>query len=292
MNQRARIRLTVLAVFTCLFFCGCATRPLANPFFAMDTGTNRKTFSAAEQAQMLRELGYDGLGYTGLGGINEMIEELQKRNLKMFNTYLGVSIDPDAKKYDAGFPEAIKQLKGKDVLLWLTVNSRKFKPSDTAGDPYAVEVLREIADMAEQAGLKIALYPHITSWVERVGDAVRVVKKVNRKNVGVTFNLCHWLKVEGGGNMKPLMESAMPYLFVVTINGADSGDTKNMNWDRLIQPLDSGSFDTYLFLKTLNELGYTGPIGLQHYGIKGDTRQNLERSMNGWRQLSNRMAAD
>jgi sugar phosphate isomerase/epimerase len=297
MNQRSQIRLTALALFACLFFCGCATRPLAkagltNPFFAMDTGTNRKIFSAAEQAQILEELGYDGLGYTGLSGINEMIEELEKRNLKMFTTYLGVSIDPDGRKYDAGLPETIKQLKGKDVLLWLTVNSRQFKPSDTDGDPYAVEVIREIADMAEPAGLKIALYPHITSWVERVDDAVRVVKKVNRKNVGATFNLCHWLKVEGGKNMKPLMESAMPYLFLVTINGADSGDTEDMNWDRLIQPLDSGSFDTHLFLKTLNELGYNGPIGLQHYGIKGDARHNLERSMNGWRQLSNRMAAE
>jgi sugar phosphate isomerase/epimerase len=255
----------------------------------MDTGTGRKVVSAAEQAQMLQELGYDGLGYTGLGGINEMIEELQKRDLKMFTTYLGVTIDPDGKKYDAALPETINKLKGKDVILWLTVNSRKFKPSDPNGDPYAVEVLREIADMAEPAGLKIALYPHITSWVERVGDAVRVVKKVDRPNVGVTFNLCHWLKVEGGANMRPLMESAMPYLFLVTINGADSGDTKNMNWDRLIRPLDSGSYDTFMFLKTLKEFGYTGPIGLQHYGIKGDARQNLERSMNGWRHLSNKM---
>jgi hypothetical protein len=98
--------------------------------------------------------------------------------------------------------------------------------------------------------------------------------------------------VEGEQNMRPLMEAAMPYLFVVTINGADRGDTKKMGWDRLIQPLDSGSFDTYQFVKTLKELGYTGPIGLQHYGIKGDARENLRRSMSAWRQLSKRLATD
>ena len=256
----------------------------------MDTGTNRRALSAAEQAQMLQYLGYDGLGYTGLDGIDKMLEELEKRNLKMFNTYLRVSIDPDRQKYDPQLPETIKKLKGKDVLLWITVNSKRFECSDSEGDPYAVEVIREIADMAEVAGLKIALYPHITSWVERVGDAVRVAKKVNRKNVGVTFNLCHWLKVEGGENMMPLMESAIPYLFVVTINGADSGNTSNMGWDRLIQPLDTGSYDTYHFVKTVRQLGFTGPIGLQHYGIKGDARENLKRSITAWRQFKEQMA--
>jgi hypothetical protein len=31
---------------------------------------------------------------------------------------------------------------------------------------------------------------------------------------------------------------------------------------------------------------YTGPIGLQHYGIAGDARENLEHSMAGWKKFS------
>ena len=81
----------------------------------------------------------------------------------------------------------------------------------------------------------------------------------------------------------------MPYLFVVTINGADSGGS---NWKELIQPLDSGTFDIYKFLKTLKELGYAGPIGLQGYGVKGDVYQNLKRSMDAWRRLSHRIESD
>ena len=84
----------------------------------------------------------------------------------------------------------------------------------------------------------------------------------------------------------------MPHLFVVSINGADRGDTNEMGWDRLIQTLDRGDFDVYKFLKTLKELGYTGPIGLQCYGIKGDERENLKRSMIAWRKLSARLAAE
>ncbi|HUW18175.1 MAG TPA: TIM barrel protein [Sedimentisphaerales bacterium] len=295
MKHCKRIMFVILVLFGCLFLSACATTQpattslLTNPFFAMDTGTDRKNLSAAEQAEMLRELGYAGIGYTGIDGIEQMLQELEKRDLKMFNTYLGVSIDPDTRPYDARLPETIRRLKGKDVLLWLTVKSQYFRPSEAAGDPYAVYVIQQIAYMAAQSGLKVALYPHTNSWVEKVKDAVRVAKKVNRSNVGATLNLCHWLKVEGQENMRTLMEMAMPYLFVVTINGADRGDTKKMEWDRLIQPLDSGSFDTYQFVKTLKELGYDGPVGLQHYGIKGDARENLRHSMEAWRSFSKRM---
>ncbi|MHC4434396.1 MAG: sugar phosphate isomerase/epimerase family protein, partial [Planctomycetota bacterium] len=291
MNRKTKAVFGISLLSVCLFLSACkapqpAAPPLTNSFFAMDTGTDRRNLSAAEQAQMIKDLGYDGIGYSGIDGIEQMLAELEKRNLKMFNTYLGISIDPDSRKYNPRLKDAIARLKGKDVLLWLNVNSRQFEKSSEKGDPYAVEVIREIADMAAQSGLKVALYPHTSSWVETVEDAVRVAKKVDRKNVGATFNLCHWLRVEGEQNMKPLMETAMPHLFVVTINGADGGNTTQMKWDRLIQPLDAGSFDTYQFVKTLRQLGYNGPVGLQHYGIKRNARENLKRSISAWYKFS------
>ena len=118
---------------------------------------------------------------------------------------------------------------------------------------------------------------------------MRVVKQVNRKNVGVTFNLCHWLRVDEEKNMESLIKSAMPHLFVVSINGADSG---GKDWKQLIQTLDRGTFKMYGFLKTLEDAGYNGPIGFQGYGIGGDAHDNLKRSMNAWRQLSKRLARD
>jgi hypothetical protein len=38
-------------------------------------------------------------------------------------------------------------------------------------------------------------------------------------------------------------------------------------------------------LKTLKELGYKGPIGLQCYGIGGDAREHLARSMEAWKKM-------
>jgi len=258
-----------------------------NPFFAMDTGTDPKHLSPKEQVQMLKQLGYDGLGCTAGKGLGEMLKELYKNDLRLFTVYLGANIDPDQQKYGPELKETINLLKGHNAILWLFVRSNKLKPSSPQGDSRAVEIIQEIADIAAENKVRVALYPHHALWLERVEDAVRVAKKVNRKNVGVTFNLCHFLRVDEEKNMQSRLKLAMPYLFVVTINGADRG---GKGWNQLIQTLDRGSFDMRLFLKTLKQLGYTGPIGLQHFGIKGDAKENLKRSMNAWRKLSRQLA--
>ena len=256
---------------------------MQNAFFAMDTGTKDANHATAKaQAEMLKELGYAGIGYGGFDGISEMLRELDACGLRMFAVYFGAEVNTDGYTYDPKMKEGIQLLKGRDALLWVMITSKTFAPSSPDGDEGAVKMLREIADLAEPAGLRVALYPHTGCWLERVDDAVRLAKKVERKNVGATFNLCHWLNAEKGRNVKAVMELAMPYLFVVTINGADTEG----GWDRLIQTLDRGSFDVGGFLATLNRLGYKGPIGLQGYGIKGDVHENLKRSMEAWRRLS------
>lgn len=260
-----------------------AAAPLPNAFFAMDTGTkdaNHATASA--QAEILKELGYAGIGYTGFDDIAGMLKELDARKLRMFTVYLSAEVNADGYSYDPKMKEGVEALKGRDVMLWLTVSSKTLAPSSPEGDTNAVKMLREIADMAEPAGLRIALYPHTGCWLERVEDAVRVAAKTKRKSVGATFNLCHWLNAGKGQNMKGLIDLAMPHLFVVTINGADTEG----GWDRLIQTLDRGNFDVAGFLAALKHAGYVGPFGLQGYGVKGDVHENLKRSMEAWRRLS------
>jgi len=270
---------------------GTAKEGFTNEFFAMDTGTiDANHVTAKAQVEMVKELGYAGIAYwegnpkRGNYGLAEMLRELDRFGLKMFPLYFGVNLDPDKPKYEPGVKEAIKLLKGRDTMIWLHIMSQKYKKSSPKGDQRAVEIVREVADMAHEAGLRVALYPHVNDWMERVGDAVRVAEKVNRRNVGVTVNLFHWLRVEGEENMEQLMELVMPYLFVVTINGSSREGS--------IETLDKGEFDVYKFLKKLNELGYTEPIGLQGWGIGGDVHENLKRSMKAWRKLSARIAEE
>lgn len=267
-----------------------ATEPaMTNPFYAFQDGLGEVPLQ--DQPKLLKELGYDGIEFEGEPQqVPEMLNALDAHGLKMFCMYTEANVDSDKSPYKSGLKTAIEQLKGRDTLITLYVLGGT--PSSDSLDDRAVAVIREIAQMAEQSGLRVALYPHVGMYVARVEDGVRLVKKIDRKNVGVCFNLCHFLKLDHEKNLEQRLQEAAPYLFVVSINGADGGDTQQMDWNRLIQPLDSGTFYVSRVLRALDHLKFVGPIGLQCYGIPGDPRENLKRSMKAWQGLSRVTAVD
>jgi sugar phosphate isomerase/epimerase len=258
-------------------------QPRAQAFFpfCIDWHDAKKR-SFQQQAVMLKELGYDGVGHIWLDGVAERLKSLDDVGLRLYQITMTVDLKPGEPAYDPRFKDVLALVKSRHVQFDLLLGG--MRPSDPAGDDRAVEILRAMSDLARDSGSQLLLYPHQGNWIERTEDAVRVAEKVNRDNVGVMFNLCHWLRVDQSRDYRALLRRAMPRLWAVSINGADVTDEKP-GWDRYIQPLDRGSFDLAAFLKTLDELGYTGPIGLQCYGIGGDAREHLARSMATWRRM-------
>jgi sugar phosphate isomerase/epimerase len=255
----------------------------AYPFFpfCIDWHDAKKR-SFDEQAVMLKELGYDGVGHIGLDKVAERLRSLDQAGLKLYQITMSVNIAKRKPAYDPRLQDVLTIVKGRHVQFLLLLDG--MKPSDSAGDPQAVAILREMSDLARDSDSQLLLYPHVNNWVERLEDAVRVAEKVDRLNVGVMFNLCHWLRVDKSRNYQPLLKMAMPRLWAVSINGADMFDPMP-GWTHYIQPLDKGSFNVGALLKTLKEIGYKGPIGLQCYGIGGDAREHLARSITAWRRL-------
>ena len=255
-----------------------------NPFFAMDTIARGKPEVVVP---MLRELGYAGLG--GAPGDAAMARALTAAGLRYFNGYHTITLDASRPALDEPMRKMIEAMPGS--ALWLAVagvqrDGMVFPISSADADETAVARLRELSAHAAPRGVKIALYPHTGHWLERVEDAIRLAGKVDDPAVGVTFNLCHWLKVEGSQrDPAPVLRAALPRLMFVTINGADTGDTKTMGWERLIRPLGEGSYDVGAFLRSLRATGYDGPVGFQGYGIPGDARAVLEKTMAAWREL-------
>jgi sugar phosphate isomerase/epimerase len=243
-----------------------------------------KKRSFEQQAEMLKELGYPGLGHIWLDKVEERIKTLDAAGLRLFQITMVVEVAPGQTPYDAHrFKEVCALIKNRHVQFCLLLNG--VESSDPSIDPRAVEILREMSAQARDSGAQLLLYPHQNSWVERIEDATRVADKVDRPNVGVMFNLCHWLRVDKSRDYRPLLKQAMPRLWAISINGADDFDEKP-GWERYIQPLDKGSFDVGKLLKTLKGLGYRGPIGLQCYGIGGDAREHLARSLAAWQKLN------
>lgn len=259
-----------------------------NPFFAMD---NIARGGPGVAPAMLRELGYDGFG--GRVPDEAMLPAVRAAGLKFFNAYHVLDLNPAQPAPHGPLRTWLEAMRGQDTVLWLAIN-KVAKPdgklhavSATAADDYVVAEVRRIADAAKASGLRVALYPHAGFWLARVEDALRVADRLDRTDIGVTFNLCHWLKVEGADrDPVPVLRAALPRLKFVTISGADTGDTRSMSWDRLIQPLDAGTYDLRGFMRSLRGVGYMGPVGFQGYNIKGEPRDILARSIAAWRRFN------
>jgi sugar phosphate isomerase/epimerase len=248
--------------------------------FCMNTHDAKKR-TIPEQVQMLGELGFDGAGYPLWldDELDRNLKTLDDAGLKIHLLYANVNVDPKAPAYDPRLPVAIRKLKGRPVTVCVLL--RGFPPGDARGEEQGIKALRELGDVAAEAGLRISIYHHVSDWTESLLYTLQVVQKVDHPQVGANFNLCHWLKVDGDKDCRPVLRDNAAKVFVVTICGAQVGS--NAWTDGLIQPLDRGDFDNRQLLGTLREIGYRGPIGLMCYGIPGDAREHLERSMSVWK---------
>jgi sugar phosphate isomerase/epimerase len=237
----------------------------------------------AAQAKLLRELGYDGAGYELWldDTLEPNLKVMDDAGLQVYILWTSVNVDPAKTAYDPRLPAAIAKLKGRPVTVSVLLTG--LGPADPKGLAPAVKALRELGDAAAKADVRISIYNHVGNWSESLPFIVDVVKQVDHPRVGFNFNLCHWLKVDGTRDWRPLLRAHGAKLFCVTINGATVGAQTWTNG--LIRPLDEGDFNNQALLAALREIGYRGPVGLMCYGVPGDPRDYLTRSMRVWRQL-------
>lgn len=237
--------------------------------------------AAPEQAKLLRELGFDGISGLFLldADLEAQLGAIDGEGVEVLMLQVGLNVDPAQPAYDSKLPDAIRKLKGRSTTISLTLNG--LKPADPAGMDQAVKALRELGDVAAQAGLRISVYHHVNCWSESLDFVAKLVEQVNHPQVGFNFNLCHWLKVEGSRDCRPLLRANASKLFCVTICGAQIGADRWTNG--LIQPLDRGDFDNRALLRCLDECGYRGPIGLMCYGVPDSPRDHLTRSLRVWK---------
>ncbi|HBE40498.1 MAG TPA: hypothetical protein DDW27_04720 [Bacteroidales bacterium] len=290
--MRARYSAAVILLLVMSICTMCDKKELNNIFYVQNTldGFDNAPLTPVGKAKLLKKIGYDGLEGFGYKDFYELRNALKNEGLAMPVNYVALNFEAERDPEDSSATEIKEMIRSSDKrsVLYFHLHSNMYKNDKVAGDKAVTELLRELSDFAQPYGVKLCVYPHISFYCETVEHSVNLAKMVDRKNYGAAMNLCHLLKVEGTERIDAKIKEYVPYLFAVNICGADSGDTKNLGWDRLIQPLGQGSFDTYHFVKSLRDNGYTGPIGLQCYNLKGDIFETLTSSMDTWKEYEER----
>jgi sugar phosphate isomerase/epimerase len=288
-----KMRTLVLVALICIFFGSAYSqkKELDNTFYAFNNSMRMPNAPSGMEAQvdLIKKLGFDGYsGHTNDDYFSRRAA-LDKVGLKMPEVYWGIDMDSTGQiTYKEGLKEIVKDSKDRDLVIALYSNVKFYMNNKEEGDPLLAKAIGELADFAAPYKVKIAIYPHVGNYCETSEHSVRLAKMASRPNVGAIFNTCHLLKKEGEEGWEQKLIEALPYLYMISINGADSGNTREMNWDKLIQPLGEGTFDTYRLVKLAKDNGYKGLFGLQCYDIKQDCEVALTKSINTWNAYKKR----
>ena len=272
---------------------------ITNQFFVLHNiirgDSTYNTFD--KQVAFIQKVGFDGVEINQLESFEGMKAALDKH--QFHGAYFYVKINLDESNIGQRLPEYIKKLKGTNTIIapYIISDSNKYGPSTHDADTLVVRLLTEVGRRAQASGLQVAIYPHLNFYVERTDHALSLVQKINLKNVGLTFNLCHWLATTNSAErntLKPHLKKLSPYLKMITINGANAVLTNKQNqWDDYILPLGDGSFDTYALLRyVIKDLKFKGPVGIQCYNIKGDKPLLVQSTMTVCNTYKTRLAGE
>jgi sugar phosphate isomerase/epimerase len=282
----------VLIGLASAFILACSSeKELDNIFYCFNNGVRtlpNAPVGFEAQAALVKRLGYDGLAGHTEDTYYELRAAMDEVGLEMPEMYIAMNIVDGKIFYHEELKNIMDHSKDRDLLVALHLHADNFTGSKSETDELFIEGIRELSDFAGPLNIDVAIYPHVNFYCETVEHALDLAERIGRKNAGITLNLCHLLKVEGDQDWETKAAAALSKIFMVSINGADSGNTKTMDWDQLIQPLGEGSFDTYELVKFLKDKGYDGKFGLQCYNIKQDCEVALTKSIHTWQSYQKR----
>jgi len=287
-------------VFSIVLLCCMVTagfsQKVTNDFFTLHNiirgDSVYNTFD--KQVELLKKSGFAGVEINQIESFDGMKAALDK--YQMPGSYFYVKLKLEDPYIDIRLKEDIAKLKGSKTIIapFILSESKKYKPSTHDADTLVIRLVREIGNWAKEAGLQVAIYPHLGYYVERTDHALALVKQIDRRNIGLTFNLCHWLATtpeQERPGLKSHLKALRPHLKMITVSGANDVISLQKNvWEDYILPLGTGNFDTYGLIKfVVRDLNFEGPIGVQCYNIKGDKPALVKSTMLAWKDYKSRL---
>ena len=266
---------------------GVSAAVAAPEFFPFDNGVGRgkPEWTPDRQAETLKTLGYDGIGYnfSTLEALASLQKSMDARGLKIYSLYFHTELGKE-RGYTKDLEKAAQLLQGRETVMWIAILRPKGVVLEKGAardalDADAVKLIREICAVAKKYNVQVVAYGHATFYIETAEDTVRLVEKAGCDNLAASFNLCHELMSGNGNRLEEIIKKTASKLKVVSINGADLASP------RKILRLDQGSLDVAGVVKAFTDNGYKGPIGLQCYSVPGDVDENLKANIEAWKKI-------
>ena len=123
--------------------------------------------------------------------------------------------------------------------------------------------LRQLAVQAAEVGTRVALEPLPFSNIADFRLAAELVAAADHPAAGLVVDI--WHLERGPSTLSDLAEIPGDKVFVVELNDAPAPQSTDLFHDTIHQrvPCGSGTFDVKGFIETLQQIGFTGPWGVE-----------------------------
>ncbi|WP_299093585.1 2-keto-myo-inositol isomerase [uncultured Metabacillus sp.] len=238
--------------------------------------TTLENSNLAKDLEYCEKHGYD---YIEIRTMDKLPEYLKEKSLdelvEFFNTH---HIKPLAfnalvffnNRDEAGYTEIINEFKEmmkaakklgvKYVVAVPLVTEQKILKQDIKNS--CVEVLKELSDIAEPYGVKIAVefVGHPQCTVNTFGQAYDIVETVNRENVGLVFDCFHFHAM--GSKLEDLKKADGSKIFILHIDDTEDFPIGFLTDEDRVWP-GLGAIDLNTLLSTLKEIGYSDVVSVE-----------------------------
>ncbi|MEM9828348.1 MAG: sugar phosphate isomerase/epimerase family protein [Planctomycetota bacterium] len=147
-----------------------------------------------------------------------------------------------------------------------------FVPEESSADGYGdiVAVTRQLCDHASANGQ----FVHLETGQETADGLLHFLGAVERKNLRINFDPANMV-LYGTGAPIPALKQLADHLGSVHCKDANASDRPGETWGQEV-PLGHGQVDIALYLQTLKDIGYTGPLTIEREIPEDPQRQREE----------------
>ncbi len=267
------------------------------PLFSFDFTLDEK--SIKDRVLFLDSIGFEGVTFSvrnekDLEKLVKFQAALKFAKNKHFNipvVFHALNPDVQEAKRDRMWKNLLNQLAVSKSDLWVIV-SQGVKKSFMNHE--IVQIFQEMADYADSLHLNIVIYPHDRTTIESASEALVFLKQADRKNLYLSFHLCHEIRAGNGDRINEAVAEVAPFIKYASISGSDRIMNENPPkgyWDDAIKPLYKGDFNTQKFLEALVNNGCNCPVALHTFGLKEPVDEHFSKSFSTWVDMVEKVSA-
>lgn len=235
---------------------------MTQKYYAMDMPfySSMGVYSFDDRCEIIKDVGYDAMHLSVWDGRNWAstlpLAHVQDRyGLEVAGVYVVLDLALGAHDpRNSGILTMIEAMpEGSTIELAIRSAGPDLRLSDPAGDAAVHAWLTGALAIAEARGSRILLYTHITFWLDKHSDAVRLCERLAHRSLGMVFTSGNWYMGEGD-QLAATLRRAMPYIKQVDLAGSRRSPLGFFKV-ATIEPLDVGELDNFAVVALLKRLG-------------------------------------